>query len=253
MNREIADLALLFTSAFVGATITFLAALITFTFHHEIREHLILQGLIVPPNEPRPENPTLQLLLERQQQIQERHLVLHKRVRRELPVVRLPRNANPEDDPNRHLRVGDFPTAFTAWRNRNNDPWAEPPNRRPRRLPNDGTIWDPHPQYILDWDQPVAPAQQPVDAPPTYQRCPMIGESTLARTRPRLRRQNPVPFPTPRRAIGLLSTSNDNPPETSDPDTLVERDIPEQIRIRPEVPEDIQAAVTSGIHPDEDQ
>ncbi len=36
MNTEIADLALLFTSAFVGATIAFLAALVTFTFHHEI-------------------------------------------------------------------------------------------------------------------------------------------------------------------------------------------------------------------------
>ncbi len=34
MNTEITDLALLFTSAFVGATIAFLAALITFTFHH---------------------------------------------------------------------------------------------------------------------------------------------------------------------------------------------------------------------------
>ncbi len=52
MNTEIADLALLFTSAFVGATIAFLAALLTFTFHHEIRERLILRGLIVPPNEP---------------------------------------------------------------------------------------------------------------------------------------------------------------------------------------------------------
>ncbi len=38
MNREIFDLVLLFTSAFVGATIAFLAALITFTFHHEIRQ-----------------------------------------------------------------------------------------------------------------------------------------------------------------------------------------------------------------------
>ncbi len=52
MNREIFDLALLFTSAFVGATIAFLAALITFAFHHEIRERLVQEGLIVPPNEP---------------------------------------------------------------------------------------------------------------------------------------------------------------------------------------------------------
>ncbi len=41
MNREVFDLALLFTSAFVGATIAFLAALITFSFHNEIRERLV--------------------------------------------------------------------------------------------------------------------------------------------------------------------------------------------------------------------
>ncbi len=64
MNTKIMDLALLFTSALVGATIAFLAALITFTFHHKIRERLILRGLIVPPNEPRPNNPTLQRALE---------------------------------------------------------------------------------------------------------------------------------------------------------------------------------------------
>ncbi len=52
MNTEILDLALLFTLAFVGATIAFLAALITFTFHHKIRECLVQRGLIVPPNEP---------------------------------------------------------------------------------------------------------------------------------------------------------------------------------------------------------
>ncbi len=71
MNRGIADPALLFTLAFAGATITFLAALITFTFHHEIWERLVLQGLIVPPNEPRPENPALQRALEHRQQLQE--------------------------------------------------------------------------------------------------------------------------------------------------------------------------------------
>ncbi len=51
MNGEIFDLALLFTSAFVGATIAFLAALIVFTFHYEIRELLVHQGLIVPVHE----------------------------------------------------------------------------------------------------------------------------------------------------------------------------------------------------------
>ncbi len=137
-------------------------------------------------------------------------------------MVQLPLDNNPEDDPNRHLWVGDFPAAFAAWRNRNHDPWTEPPDRRPRRLPNNGTIWDPHPQYILDWDQPVALEQQPIDAPPTYQRRPTIGESTLARTRPCLRRQDRVSFPTPCRAIGLPSTSNNDPNQTSDTDTLVE-------------------------------
>ncbi len=58
----------------------------------------------------------------------------------------------------------------------------------PRRLPTQGNIWDPHPQYILDWDQLLAPEQQPVDLPPTYQRRPAIGESTVASTRRRLRR-----------------------------------------------------------------
>ncbi len=52
MNTELFDLALLFTSAFVGATIAFLAALVTFTFHNEIRERLVQEGLLVPPNGP---------------------------------------------------------------------------------------------------------------------------------------------------------------------------------------------------------
>ncbi len=59
----------------------------------------------------------------------------------------------------------------------------------------------------------------------------------MARTRQRIRRQNPVPFPTPRRALHLPSTSNDDP--ASDTDTLVNRDIPKQIRICPDIPEDI--------------
>ncbi len=121
MNTEITDLALLFTSAFVGATIAFLAALITFTFHHEIREHLVLRGLIVPPNEPRPEN--------------------HERLVRALPIAQLP----PQNEPAQHLQVENFPITFAAWGNRIHDPWAEPPNHRPHRLPNEGNIWDPHP------------------------------------------------------------------------------------------------------------
>ncbi len=91
----------------------------------------------------------------------------------------------------------------------------------------------------------MAPEQQPVNVPPTYQHRPMIGESTLARTSRRLRRQNPVPFPTSRRAINLPSTSNDDPTQTSDTDTLINRDIPEQIRIRPDIPENIPTDITN--------
>ncbi len=255
MNRELTDLALLFTSALVGATIAFLAALITFTFHHEIRERLILQGLIVPQNEPRPEDPALQQVREHQRRLREGNTTLLFAVEQErraqgLPMVRL---IHAEDDPNRHLRVGDFPAAFAAWRNRNDDPWAKPPDQRPRTLPTQGNIWDPHPQYIMDWDQPVAPEQQPVNVPPTYQRRPAIGESTVAGTRRCLRRQNPVPFPTPRRAIGLPSTSNDDPAQTSDTDTLVDQDIPEQIGIHPDVPEDIPTSITNNDEQGENQ
>ncbi len=76
MNREIFDLALLFTSAFMGATIAFLAALITFAFHYEIRECLVQEGLIIPPHESRPTNPALQQALEHRRQLQERNLAL---------------------------------------------------------------------------------------------------------------------------------------------------------------------------------
>ncbi len=93
----------------------------------------------------------------------------------------------------------------------------------------------------------MALEQQPIDAPPQYARRPEAGESTLARTGPRLRRTHRIPFPTPHRAIGLPSTSNDDPATTSDTDTLIDRDIPEAIRIlpTPDVPRDID--------PDEDQ
>ncbi len=129
MNREVFDLALLFTSAFVGATIAFLAALITFAFHHEIRERLVQEGLIVP-NEPRPWNSALQRAEEQRQHLQGRNAALLTALEQAQrnqgpPVVHLHRQ---ENDPNRHLRLGDFPAAFTAWRNRNDDPWAAPPD-----------------------------------------------------------------------------------------------------------------------------
>ncbi len=64
---------------------------------------------------------------------------------------------------------------------------------------------------------------------------PRLGETARRRNRGPDR----VPFPTPRRAIGLPSTSNDEPAALSDTDTLIESDIPEQIRIRPDVPVDV--------------
>ncbi len=240
INREVFDIAILFTSTFVGATIAFLAALITFTFHHEIRERLVQEGLIVP-NEPRPTNPALQRALEHREQLQQRNLALLRALEQaqQAAAAQHADHADHEDNQNRHLRGRGLPITVTAWRNRTNDPWAELPDIRPRRLETDGTIWTPHPQYILDWDQPVAPEQQPVDVPPQYQCHPPPGESTLARTSRRIRGQDRVAFPTPRRAIGLPSTSNDDPAQTSDTDTLVDRDVPEQIRIRPDVPEDV--------------
>ncbi len=237
MNSEVFDLALLFTSAFVGATIAFLAALIVFTFHYEIRELLVRQGLIVPPHEPRP-NPALQRALEHREQLQRRNLALLRALEQAQEAAAAQRAAD-ENNQNRHVRIGTLPIALAAFERQRNDPWAEPPNHTPRRLETDGTIWNPHPQYIMDWDQPLALEQQPVDVPPEYQLRPTLGESTLARTRRRFARQNPVPFPTPRRAISLPSTSNDDPAQESYTDTLVDRDVPEQIRIRPDVPEDI--------------
>ncbi len=238
MNRETVDLALVFSSAFVGATIIFLAALITFTFHHEIRERLVQEGLIVPPNEHR--NPALQRALEHREQLQRRNAALLTALEHAQQAAAEHRNRN-ENNQGRHIRVEVLPAAIAAWQRQQRDPWGDPPDPRPRRLETDGTIWAPHPQYILDWDQPVALEQQPIDHPPAYQRRPATGESTLASTSRRIGRQNRVPFPTPRRAIGLPSTSNDDPAQTSDTDTLVDGDIPEQIRIRPDVPDDIPA------------
>ncbi len=128
MNREVPDLVLIFSSALVGAVIAFLAALVTFTFHHEIRERLILRGLIVPPNEPQPANPTLRLLLEHRQQNQNeedtarndaepRHIPLYVLQQPGhvpgLPVVQLPPTQN-QNDQERDLRLEGFPA---AWRN----------------------------------------------------------------------------------------------------------------------------------------
>ncbi len=176
---------------------------------------------------------------------QQHHNVVFAAPYRNLPgicLVRLPPN---QDNQNRHLQVDPFPLAFAA--ERNGDPWALPPDRGPHRLPTDGSIWAPHPQYIVDWDQPMALEQQPVNAPPQYARRPATGESTLARTDPCLRRTNQNPFPTPHQTIGLPSTSNDDPNTTSDTNTLVNEDIPEAIRVQPppDVPRDID--------PDEDQ
>ncbi len=222
MNNETVTLALLLSSAFVGATIIVLTALITFTFHHEIRERLVREGLIVPINGQ--QNLTLQRAPEQREQLQRRNAAL-------LAALEQAQEANRNQ--NRRLRVEILPAVVR----RREDPWAQLPSTEPRRLETDGSIWAPHPQYIRDWDEPLAPEQQPANAPPGYTRHPATGESTLVRPRRRIGGQNRIPFPTPRRAIGLPSTSNDDP--TSDTDTLVQGDIPEQIRIRPDVPMDV--------------
>ncbi len=86
----------------------------------------------------------------------------------------------------------------------------------------------------------MAHEQQPVDVPPVYPgAAPWLGRVPMARTRQHFGRTNPVPFPTPRQAIGLSSTSNDDPGQSSDTDTLINNDVPEQIRIRPDIPNDI--------------
>ncbi len=229
MNDEVVTLALLFSSAFVGATIIVLAALVTFTFHHEIRERLVREGLLVPINGAT--NPALARALEHREQLQHRNAALLAALERAQEAAAEHRNHHQD----RRLRVEIHPAVLR----RREDPWAEPPDPRPRRLETDGTIWAPHPQYIRDWDEPLAPEQQPANGPPEYTRRPTAGESTMVRARRCIGGQNRIPFPTPRRAIGLQSTSNDDPAQTSDTDTLVEGDIPEQIRIRPDVPEDV--------------
>ncbi len=113
MNREVFDLALLFTSAFVGATIAFLAALITFTFHHEIRERLVQQGLLVL-NEPRPTNPMLQRALEHRRQLQERNLALLQALEQAQTAAAAQRD-NDENNQNRHLWVEILPATISAW------------------------------------------------------------------------------------------------------------------------------------------
>ncbi len=122
MNQEIFDLALLFTSAFVGATIAFLAALITFTFHHEIRERLVQEGLIVPSNGPRPANPAFQRALEHREQLQRRNVALLRALEQAQETAAAQRN---NDNQNRRLRVEILPTAIAQ---RQHDPWAEPPD-----------------------------------------------------------------------------------------------------------------------------
>ncbi len=179
-------------------------------------------------------------MLEHREQLQQRNLALLRALKQAQQAAARQRTDN-QDNQDRHVWFRTIPFALAALQQQRNDPWAEPPDIRPHRLGTDGTIWAPHPQYIRDWDQPLALEQQPVDVPPQYQQHPATGESTLACTRRRFGRTNVVPFPTPRRAIGLPSTSNDDPATTSDTDTLVDRDIPEQIHIRPDIPEDIPA------------
>ncbi len=135
MNREVNDLVLVFSSAIVGAVIAFLAVLVTFTFYHEIRELLLLRGLLIPNNEPRPTNPAAdwarqELVRIQQEAPQQLHTFVLAATNRNvpgLPIIRLP--PNHQGNANRHLRGDPFPLAFAT--ERNEDPWTQPPDRRP--------------------------------------------------------------------------------------------------------------------------
>ncbi len=122
MNREVNDLVLVLSSAVIGAVIAFLAALVTFTFYHKIRELLLFRGLIVPINEPRTTNTTAQACQEPRQHNEAEEnrqgnppfllFAAHGDYPR-LSMARL--LPNYQGNPNRHLWPGDFPAAFTAW------------------------------------------------------------------------------------------------------------------------------------------
>ncbi len=99
----------------------FLAVLVTFTFHHEIRDRLILRGLIVPANEHRLTNPTARAHQELGQPNENQEdrqgyppffFIAAHRDNPGLPVVRLP--ANYQNDLNWHLWTLGFPTALAA-------------------------------------------------------------------------------------------------------------------------------------------
>ncbi len=146
MNSEIFNIALLFTSAFVGATIAFLAALIVFPFHYEIRELLVAQGLIVPAHESRP-NPALQRVLEHREPLQHRNLALLRALEHAQEAAAAQR-ADHQNNQDRQVRLRPIPFALAAFERQRADPWAELPDPWPRRLETDGTIWAPHPQYL---------------------------------------------------------------------------------------------------------
>lgn len=127
MNREVSSLLLAFSSAFVGATIMFLAALLTFTFHHEVHEYLLQRGLLVPDG-PRPiHNPAAQRAMGRIQQNQneenperdnasERQVLLYVLAHAghvpRLPVAQLP--PTQQGDHNQHLQIEDVPAGMRA-------------------------------------------------------------------------------------------------------------------------------------------
>lgn len=244
MNREVIEtLITTFSSACVAATIAFLSGLAAYTFHNKIREQLIRRGLIAPPIifqqyvEPR-DGTVLWVHVDPYQNPQnvpgadthaDKHHYRQPAVLPRLPMARVPEpGTNPNADLQRHLWIEDVPV-----RREHAATWDIPPDTRPHRLPMDGTIWNPHPQYILDWDRPVAEEQQPVDAPPAYARRPEARETVLAGAPRRLCRTVQVPFPQTSIDAPLASSSN------SEPD-LLPHDIPDEIRNTPDVPEDIR-------------
>ncbi len=170
MSREIIDLALLFTSVFVGTTIAFLAALVTFTFHTEIRERLVAKDSsspMNPTNKPRARAST--------------------GAPRAAPTQKPRPPPSPRTDPRGSRRTAEQQPGPAVYGLRYSPPPSPPsetetttlgpnhPTENPAVSRTNGTIWDPHPQYITDWDQPVAVDQQPVDTPPEYRRRPAPG------------------------------------------------------------------------------
>ncbi len=227
MNREIFDLTILFTSAFIGATIAFLAALVTFTFHHEIRERLVQQGLIVPPHGPRPENPRAPASA---------GTPTTTTGGRRRPPPRRRTGTTSLGTPKRFVsstmrttrtgtyRLGISPPPSLPGETETTTHGEYHPTLDPIVSQPTGRFGIPTPSTSWTGINPVAPEQQPVDVPPTYQRRPpRLGRAPWRELADVLEDRTQSLSPPPIELSVLPSTSNDDPAQTSDTDTLVDR------------------------------